>query len=256
MTIDICGNPNGKRILLLPGTCCTWQTNFDRLIPCLEKDYLLLCANYSGFDHSGNLFSTMLDETAKIEELVAEKFEGKIDLAYGSSLGGSFVGLLVQRKRISIAHAVIGSSDFDQMGRISGWFYAKFVTAFLMKMVKNPSDNKDFQKMLQEKMGMDLGPDGEEYLKNYFLTLKNTDRRSVFNQFYSDLVTPLGKSIQTPGCRVHIMYAKRMGSEYLKRYRKHFADPDIHEFDMGHEGWLFDGELMKQEFEKYMEIQI
>ena len=28
----------------------------------------------------------------------------------------------------------------------------------------------------------------------------------------------------------------------LKRYRKHFRDPEIREFDMQHEQWLFGGE--------------
>ena len=33
-----------------------------------------------------------------------------------------------------------------------------------------------------------------------------------------------------------------MGEKYLKRYRKHFRDPEIREFDMQHEQWLFGGE--------------
>ena len=42
--------------------------------------------------------------------------------------------------------------------------------------------------------------------------------------------------------RVHFIYAKKMGEKYLKRYRKYFRDPDIREFDMQHEQWLFGGE--------------
>ena len=33
-----------------------------------------------------------------------------------------------------------------------------------------------------------------------------------------------------------------MGEKYLKRYKKYFRDPDIREFDMQHEQWLFGGE--------------
>ena len=33
-----------------------------------------------------------------------------------------------------------------------------------------------------------------------------------------------------------------MGEKYLKRYRKYFRDPDIREFNMQHEQWLFGGE--------------
>jgi hypothetical protein len=37
-------------------------------------------------------------------------------------------------------------------------------------------------------------------------------------------------------------YAGKMGEKYLKRYRKYFRDPDIREFNMQHEQWLFGGE--------------
>lgn len=30
-----------------------------------------------------------------------------------------------------------------------------------------------------------------------------------------------------------------MGKKYIKRYEMHFANPDIREFDMQHEQWLF-----------------
>lgn len=31
---------------------------------------------------------------------------------------------------------------------------------------------------------------------------------------------------------MHIIYAKQMGEKYYQRYLNHFANPDIHEFDM------------------------
>ncbi len=33
-----------------------------------------------------------------------------------------------------------------------------------------------------------------------------------------------------------------MGEKYLNRYKKYFRDPEIREFDMQHEQWLFGGE--------------
>lgn len=53
-------------------------------------------------------------ETEKIETYIKETFGGEIYAAYGCSLGGSFVSLLVGRKHIHIDHAIIGSSDMDQ----------------------------------------------------------------------------------------------------------------------------------------------
>ena len=44
-------------------------------------------------------------------------FGGRLHAAYGCSLGGSFVGLLMQRRNIHMAHGILGSSDLDQDSR-------------------------------------------------------------------------------------------------------------------------------------------
>ena len=45
------GNEKGKTIMLLPGTCCNWQTNFAKVIPKLSEKYYLICVNYDGRIH-------------------------------------------------------------------------------------------------------------------------------------------------------------------------------------------------------------
>ena len=37
-------------ILLLPGTCCHWKSNFGQVIPLLQRDFRVLCVSYDGFD--------------------------------------------------------------------------------------------------------------------------------------------------------------------------------------------------------------
>ena len=76
------------------------------------------------------------------------------------------------------------------------------------------------------------------------------------NQFYSDLVTPLGEHISAENTTVHIFYALKMGEKYRERYLKHFASPDIREQDYGHEELLFFyPEKWFGEFEKCVEIK-
>ncbi len=62
---------------------------------------------------------------------------------------------------------------------------------------------------------------------------------SILNEYYTDLITRLGDSIEVPHTRVHFIYANKMGKNYKKRYEQHFTNPDIREFDMQHEQWLF-----------------
>ena len=65
---------------------------------------------------------------------------------------------------------------------------------------------------------------------------------SIRNEYYTDLLTWLEEDIHVEGTRVHFIYASKMGEKYLNRYKRYFRNPDIREFPMQHEQWLFGGE--------------
>ena len=81
---------------------------------------------------------------------------------------------------------------------------------------------------------------------------------SIRNEYYTDLLAWLKDDIHVEHTRVHFICAKKMGGKYLKRYRKHFRDPDIREFHMQHEQWLFGGERyaapVLQAIDEFMEM--
>ena len=120
MQFDEMGNRSGKTLMLLPGTACDYQTNFD----------------YDGFDGSGMIFPDMITVTEKIEKYIKENYNGRIDGAIGSSLGSTFVGQLVQRENIHIDHAIFGSPDLDQSGKFSAWLQSKLVMPLLTSFTK------------------------------------------------------------------------------------------------------------------------
>lgn len=111
----------------------------------------------------------------KIEQYIQEYFNGHIFAAYGCSLGGSFVSLLVSRENIHIDHAIIGSSDMDQTSK----FLAKLQTAlvmpiiyplitgkgsrlakkFISKRMNSQDENADYRKKFMELMGIGSGID-------------------------------------------------------------------------------------------------
>lgn len=234
------GQPEKPVLLLLPGTCCPWSI-FEGVVPLLTPRFYVVCASYDGFDETENtIFPDMLTETQKIEAYLQEHFGGHICAAYGCSLGGSFVGLLVQRRKVRIDHGILGSSDLDQAGPLA----ARLQTAILAPVLcgilkkgrlpgwmqkrlraKSPEDRPYYDKML-EMFGMSGG--GRAYIQ----------KQSIRNQFYSDLVTPLEDGISAPGTTVHIFYAVKMGEQYLARYEQHFKDADIRRHEMQHEELL------------------
>lgn len=232
------GSQEKPVILLLPGTCCHWKLNFGEAIPLLEPDFRVVCVSYDGFDDTEDtVFPDMLTETERIEAYINENFGGHICAAYGCSLGGSFVGLLVQRKRIRIDHAILGSSDLDQDAVWKAKLKCKISVPLLHKIVSTG----EYPKFLQGLMEKKRTPYRDKFMAMFGIGyggLPFMKKESVYHQFYSDLITPLEESVSVPGTTVYCFYAAKMGEEYLRRYQKYFADPVIHCFDMEHEELL------------------
>lgn len=112
MKVYTFGDAEKPALLLLPGTCCHWESNFGQIIPLLASDFRVLCVSYDGFDETERTeFPTMLEKTAKIEDWIRANCGGHIRAAYGCSLGGSFVGLLAARGNIRMDFGILGGSD-------------------------------------------------------------------------------------------------------------------------------------------------
>lgn len=246
MTFDEFGLENEKTLMLLPGTACTWQINFGQVKDELEKKYHLICVNYDGFDGDNTVpFPDMITVTEKIEAYINKKHDGRVDGAYGSSLGGSFVGLLIQRKNIHIDHGFIGSSDLDQGSPIVAKLATKIIGGAIKGAGENPKKRDKFCKMLEKGMNMEINDETRGFIENFADSFVKLHPDTIKNEFYSDYVTPLEDNIDVPETKVHIIYALKMGKKYEKRYKKHFANPDIIRFDMQHEAWMFEAKWRK-----------
>ncbi len=232
------GSWDAPVLMLLPGTCCHWRRTFCHVIPLLKESFHVVCISYDGFDDTEDtIFPDMLAETEKIEQLIAKSFGGNIAAAYGCSLGGSFAGLLMQRGRVHIDHVILGSSDLDQDPAWKAKLKCRIAVPLLHQIVSNG----EYPKMLRGLMERKRTPYRDKFTEMFGIGqggLPFIKRESVYNQFYSDLITPLEEGICVPGTTVHCFYAAKMGEKYLQRYQKHFRNPVIHRFDMEHEELL------------------
>ena len=148
-----------------------------------------------------------------------------------------FVSLLIQRKRIHIEHGIIGSSDMDEAGNLVAKIQASMVVPFMYKMVHTGALPKFMQKKLNKTDG------AKKELYNGFLNMFGIGKggnpwikkQSIYNQFYSDLVTKVQHGIDVPGTTIHVFYATKMGRKYEKRYCTYFKNPDIRRHNMQHE---------------------
>lgn len=239
MKIYTFGEKDAPVILLLPGTCCHWKSNFGHVIPLLQTDYRVLCVSYDGFDETEQSeFPTMLEETVKIEAYLKTHYNGHIRAAYGCSLGGSFVGLLAARKNIRMDYGILGSSDLDQASRLAARLQTALLIPLFYPLIR---DGKWKSRLLQKRMetrAKEMPAYVHAFLEMFGGARPYVTKRSCKNQFYSDLITPLPDSIDVPGTEIHIFYAKKMGEKYRARYQQHFAHPIIHEQDLQHEEFL------------------
>jgi len=152
-------------------------------------------------------------------------------------LGSSFVGQLVQRENVHIDHAIFGSPDLDQSGKASAWLQSKLVVPLLTSFTKSEKKQKKTREGLKNMFLMD-----DEAADKFMACFSKFNPESIKNEYYTDLLTHLKDDINVEHTKAHFIYANKMGEKYLNRYKKYFHDPDIREFDMQHEQWLFGGD--------------
>ena len=226
-------------ILLLPGTCCHWKSNFGQVIPLLQRDFRVLCVSYDGFDETESTeFPTMLAETEKIETYILKNCGGHIRAAYGCSLGGSFVGLLAARKSIHMDYGILGSSDLDQCSKLAAKLQTNLLLPLIYPLIRDGQFKSRFLQKRLEKCSAEKGDYVRAFMAMFGAARPYVTMQSCKNQFYSDLITPLPEGIDVPGTEIHIFYALKMGAKYRARYQQHFAHPVIHEQDLQHEELL------------------
>ena len=144
------GDSSKPVIFLFPGTCCLYSS-FDHILDRLHSYFYTVTVSYDGFDPNEKIeFYSMEDECEKIEQEIKKKYDGRIKAAYGCSLGGSFVSLLIQRKRIHIDHGIIGSSDMDEAGCLVAKIKSSMVVPFMYKMIHTGALPKFMQKKLNK----------------------------------------------------------------------------------------------------------
>ena len=84
------GNRNGKTLMLLPGTCCNYQTNFGAVLDSLVVKYHLICVNYDGFDGSGTVSSA--GRGGKASVIACSASAGVRTVSISGFLSVAFVG--------------------------------------------------------------------------------------------------------------------------------------------------------------------
>lgn len=227
------GKESNPVVMLIPGTGCSCKGEFSNVIDGLTEDYRIICVGFDGHDDNDhNIFRHINDQTLGIEKYIRECCNGDLYGIYGSSLGGSIVGKLLERNNIQINIAVTGSTDFEQKSNPGAFISAVLITPIFYYLIKSKAPIKIFRKFLDNTYS-----DSKKALETMY---KGISYKSLFNVYYTDLVTPVADNIVPQNTKIYCTYGEKEDTKTLiKRYHKHFPKAELVEFDgMHHEEFL------------------
>ena len=168
------GKENELTLLLLHGAFTTWQQSFMPLIEQASRKYHIIAVAEDGFNTSEPEVSavSVADEARKISDHLAKRFDGKIDIILGESLGGMIMTEILLDRRITVHTAIADGFTileypdfkFDLSKRIlSGMITGAELFAFRHMAL--------FNKIL----GEDIDP----------MIFKNASKKTLYNLEYS-----------------------------------------------------------------------
>ena len=110
MNFKTFGKEGAEAILLIPGLGVSYEI-FLPLIGQLEREYHIIAVEVDGFCmHRYTEFSSVDDQARQVIQYLQEYFQGKIELAYGLSLGGKILSRVLERQEVSIEHAIMDAA--------------------------------------------------------------------------------------------------------------------------------------------------
>lgn len=115
------GKEDGPSLLLIPGLGVSIEI-FLPLIGLLEDRFHIVAAQIDGFTLGVHTrFTSVDDQAAQVAAHVKEHYDGRLDCAYGLSLGGKILSRVLERDEVAIDHAIM---DAAPLLPLPGWLEA------------------------------------------------------------------------------------------------------------------------------------
>ena len=96
--------------MLIPGLGVSYEI-FIPLINLLENDFHIIAVEVDGFVLGKHTqFTSVDDQAAQVIDYVKENYDGRLDCAYGLSLGGKILSRILERDEIVVNHAILDAA--------------------------------------------------------------------------------------------------------------------------------------------------
>ena len=111
------GNIGSPTLLLIPGLGVSYEI-FLPLISMLEDRFHIIAAQVDGFTLGRHTeFTSVDDQAAQVIRYVNDNLGGKLDIAYGLSLGGKILSQILERNEITIDNSIMDATPLLPLPR-------------------------------------------------------------------------------------------------------------------------------------------
>ena len=108
---------NAPTLLLIPGLGVSHEVFFP-LIELLKERFEIITAQVDGFIlHEHSSFTSIDDQAVQVIHYLKEHYNGRLDCAYGLSLGGKIVSRVLERNEVKIQHAFLDGAPLLALPR-------------------------------------------------------------------------------------------------------------------------------------------
>ena len=110
MDFKVFGKEGAPTLLLIPGLGVSYEI-FLPLIDLLKDRFLIIAVQVDGFTLGVHTRFTSIDDQARqVITHVKERYGGRLDCAYGLSLGGKILSRVLERDEVVIVHAILDAA--------------------------------------------------------------------------------------------------------------------------------------------------
>lgn len=112
------GKKDAPVLILIPGLGVSFEI-FTPLMRMLEDKFHIIAVEVDGFTLGKHTaFTSVDDQAGQVIGYIKEQFDGKIECAYGLSLGGKILSRVLERGEVAIGHSVM---DAAPLLPLPGW---------------------------------------------------------------------------------------------------------------------------------------
>ena len=110
MDFKLLGKEGAPSLMLIPGLGVSYEI-FLPLVELLKDKFQIIAVQVDGFTLGEQTrFTSVDDQAAQAGAFIRERFGGRLDGAYGLSLGGKILSRILERNEVTIDHAILDAA--------------------------------------------------------------------------------------------------------------------------------------------------